>query len=100
MGILAWIIFGLLAGAIAQLILPGNDPGGGGFMGWIITMIIGIVGAIVGGFVGTALGFGDVDGFNLGSFLIAILGALLVLVIWRLIARQTGAGSAGGLAHR
>lgn len=100
MGILAWIIFGLLAGAIAQLILPGNDPGGGGFMGWAITMIIGIVGAIVGGFVGTALGFGDVDGFNLGSFLIAVLGALLVLVVWRLIAGRTGAGSHGGLAHR
>ena len=48
----------------------------------------------------TALGFGDVDGFNLGSFLIAILGALLVLVVWRLIARSTGAGSHGGLAHR
>jgi uncharacterized membrane protein YeaQ/YmgE (transglycosylase-associated protein family) len=99
MGILAWIIFGLIAGAIAQLIMPGNDPGGGGFMGWIITMVIGIVGAIIGGFVGAALGFGGVDGFNLGSFLIAVLGALIVLAIWRAVAGRSGGGQ-GTLAHR
>ncbi len=92
MGILTWILFGLLAGAVAQVIMPGDDPGGRGFMGWVITMIVGIVGAIVGGFVGAALGFGGVTGFNLGSFLIAVLGALIVLAIWRLIARQTGGG--------
>jgi uncharacterized membrane protein YeaQ/YmgE (transglycosylase-associated protein family) len=91
-------LFGLIAGAIAQLIMPGDDPGGGGVLGWIITMIIGIVGAIVGGFIGTALGFGDVDGFNFGSFLIAVVGALLVLAIWRMIAGRTGSGH--GLAHR
>lgn len=99
MGILAWIIFGLIAGAIAQLIMPGDDPGGGGAMGWLITMIVGIVGAVVGGLVGAALGFGGVDGFNLGSFLIAIVGALIVLFIWRMIA-GAGSRSGGGLAHR
>jgi uncharacterized membrane protein YeaQ/YmgE (transglycosylase-associated protein family) len=90
MGILAWIIFGLLAGAVAQLIMPGDDPGGRGFVGWLITMVVGIVGAIVGGFIGAAIGFGGVSGFNLGSFLIAVAGALLVLFVWRLIARQSG----------
>jgi uncharacterized membrane protein YeaQ/YmgE (transglycosylase-associated protein family) len=62
-------------------------------------MVIGIVGAVVGGFIGAALGFGGVTGFNVGSFLIAVLGALLVLAIWRLIAGRSGAGH-GGLAHR
>jgi uncharacterized membrane protein YeaQ/YmgE (transglycosylase-associated protein family) len=90
MGILAWIVFGLLAGALAQVIMPGDDPGGRGFMGWVITMVVGIVGAIVGGFIGAALGFGGVTGFNLGSFLIAVVGALIVLFLWRLIARQSG----------
>jgi uncharacterized membrane protein YeaQ/YmgE (transglycosylase-associated protein family) len=99
MGIIAWIVFGLVAGAIAQLIMPGDDPGGGGPMGWLITMVIGIVGAVVGGFIGAALGFGGVSGFNLGSFLIAVLGALLVLAIWRAIAGRTGSGH-GTLAHR
>ena len=90
MGIIAWIIFGLIAGAIAQLILPGDDPGGNTFLGWIITMVIGIVGAIVGGFIGAALGFGGVSGFNFGSFIIAVIGALIVLGIWRYIAGHTG----------
>lgn len=83
MGILTWIIFGLLAGAAAQLIMPGDDPGGRGCMGWFITMAVGILGAIVGGFIGALLGFGGVTGFNLGSFLIAVLGALVVLFLWR-----------------
>ena len=99
MGILAWIVFGLIAGAIAQVIMPGDDPGGGGAMGWLITMVIGIVGAVVGGLVGAALGFGGVDGFNLGSFLIAVVGALIVLFLWRMIADRSG-GRSGGLAHR
>jgi len=92
MGILAWIVFGLIAGGVAQLVMPGDDPGGGGFMGWLITMVIGIVGAVIGGVVGAALGFGGVSGFNLGSFLIAVLGALLVLFLWRMVAGKTRAG--------
>ena len=81
MGILAWILFGLIAGAIAKWIMPGNDPGG-----FIITILIGIAGAILGGLIGSALGFGGVDGFDLGSFLIAILGSLLLLWIYRQVA--------------
>ena len=82
MGIIAWIIFGLIAGALAKLIMPGNDPGG-----FIITILLGIAGAIVGGFIGTALGFGDVTGFNFGSFLIAILGAIILLFLYRSLRR-------------
>ncbi len=96
MGLLAWIVFGLIAGAIAQVIMPGDDPGGSGFMGWLITAVIGIVGAIVGGFVGTALGFGSVSGFNFGSFVIAVVGALILLAVWRMVAGRSG----GGLARR
>ena len=82
MGILSWIIFGLIAGALAKLIMPGNDPGG-----FIITILLGIAGAIVGGFIGTALGFGDVTGFNFGSFIIAILGAIILLFLYRSLKR-------------
>ena len=82
MGILSLIIFGLIAGALAKLIMPGNDPGG-----FIITILLGIAGAIVGGFIGTALGFGDVTGFNFGSFIIAILGAIILLVLYRYLRR-------------
>ena len=78
MGIIAWIIFGLIAGAVAKLLMPGDDPGG-----IIITIVIGILGAVVGGFIATALGFGAVSGFNLGSFVIAVLGAILLLWLYR-----------------
>ncbi|MGI8925500.1 MAG: GlsB/YeaQ/YmgE family stress response membrane protein [Tepidiformaceae bacterium] len=86
MGVLAWLLFGLIAGAIAHLALPGNDPGGRGFMGIVITIVVGIVGAILGGFIGTALGWGGVTGFDIRSFLIAIGGAILVLIAWRALA--------------
>ena len=91
MGILAWLLFGLIAGAIAQLLLPGDDPGGGGFLGIVITIAIGIVGAIVGGLIGAALGFGGVSGFDIGSFLIAILGAIVLLLVYRMFVRGTHA---------
>ena len=81
MGILAWIVFGLIAGAIAKLIMPGRDPGG-----WIVTIIIGIVGAIVGGFIGNAIGFGSVSGFNIRSFIVAIVGSIVLLIIYRVVA--------------
>lgn len=77
MGIISWIVFGLIAGALAKVIMPGKQGGG-----WIVTIILGIVGAFVGGWVGTLLGFGKVDGFNIGSFGIAILGSLIVLFIY------------------
>ena len=79
MGILSWIILGLIAGALAKLLMPGRDPGG-----IIITMFLGIVGAVVGGFISTRIGFGDVTGINIRSLIIAIVGAIIVLVIYRL----------------
>ncbi len=81
MGILSWIILGLVAGALAKWIMPGPDPGG-----WIVTILIGIVGAVIGGFVSTALGFGTVDGFNIGSVVIAVIGALILLFAYRKLA--------------
>lgn len=83
MGILSWIVFGLIAGALAKLLMPGPDPGG-----CLVTTIIGIAGAVVGGFVGTRLGFGTVTGFDLGSFLIAILGSVILLAIYRAFQRS------------
>jgi uncharacterized membrane protein YeaQ/YmgE (transglycosylase-associated protein family) len=82
MGILAWIIFGLIAGALAKFIMPGDDPGG-----FIVTTIIGIVGAIIGGFIAVQLGWGDVSGFDVRSFVIAIVGALILLFGYRLLKR-------------
>lgn len=82
MGIIAWIIFGLIAGIVAKFLMPGKDPGG-----FFITIILGIVGALVGGFIASALGLGSVDGFNLGSFVIAVAGAILLLWIYRMVKR-------------
>jgi uncharacterized membrane protein YeaQ/YmgE (transglycosylase-associated protein family) len=80
MGILSWIIFGLIAGALAKWIMPGKDPGG-----WIITSLIGITGGVLGGYVGTFLGMGDITGFNIKSFLLAIVGSLVLLGGYRLV---------------
>ncbi|HEY7558198.1 MAG TPA: GlsB/YeaQ/YmgE family stress response membrane protein [Candidatus Binatia bacterium] len=82
MGILAWIIFGLIAGALAKFIMPGDDPGG-----FIVTTIIGIVGAVIGGLIAVQLGWGDVSGFDVRSFVIAIVGALILLFGYRLLKR-------------
>jgi uncharacterized membrane protein YeaQ/YmgE (transglycosylase-associated protein family) len=78
MGILSWALFGLIAGAIAKKIMPGKDPGG-----VFVTMLIGIAGALIGGFIGSLLGLGTVTGFNIGSFLIAVGGALILLWAYR-----------------
>ena len=80
MGILSWILLGLVAGALAKAIRPGRDP-----QGCIVTMIIGIIGAVVGGWISTRLGWGTVDGFNLYSILVATGGAVLALIIWAAI---------------
>ena len=80
MGILAWIVFGLIAGVVAKWVMPGKD--GGGF---IVTVLLGVVGAFVGGFIGTRLGWGDVTGFNLRSFGLAVGGALVLLFGYRLV---------------
>jgi uncharacterized membrane protein YeaQ/YmgE (transglycosylase-associated protein family) len=81
MGIIAWIVFGLLAGWVAKMVTPGTDPGG-----CIVTMLIGVAGAVIGGFIGQALGFGSISGFDLRSFLIAVGGAVLLLFLYRLVA--------------
>ena len=80
MGIIAWIVFGLLAGWVAKMVVPGSDP-----QGCIITMVIGVLGAVIGGFIGSWLGFGAVTGFNLKSFLIAVVGSVLLLALYHVI---------------
>jgi uncharacterized membrane protein YeaQ/YmgE (transglycosylase-associated protein family) len=84
MGILSWILLGLIAGALAKFIVPGRDPGG-----LIVTIIIGIVGAIVGGFLGSFIGLGKVESFDFGGIIIATLGAIILLVIYRLLSKRT-----------
>ena len=84
MGILAWIIFGLIAGSIAKFIMPGKDPGG-----CIVTSLIGIAGALLGGFLGTEyFGWGRVTGFDVRSLLIAIGGSILLLTAYRIVFRR------------
>jgi len=86
--IIGWIIFGLIAGAIAKLLMPGKDPGG-----WIVTILLGIAGAVVGGWIGSALwGSSGVNDWSFGSFALAIVGAILLLAIYRMIVgrRRTG----------
>ena len=80
MGILSWIVLGLVVGILAKWIMPGPDP-----RGMIITIVLGIAGAFVGGYLGSFLGLGSVTGFNLGSLAIATGGALLVLYVHRLM---------------
>jgi len=89
-GIIGWILLGLLAGAIAKLIMPGEDPGG-----FIVTTLIGIAGAIVGGLIASALDIGDLDEFfDIGTWLIAIGGSLLLLAIYRVVAgNRSGRGA-------
>ena len=78
MGIIAWIVLGLIAGGLAKLIMPGRDPGG-----IIVTMLIGIAGALIGGFIGRAAGwYGPND--NAG-FLMSILGAIILLALYRML---------------
>lgn len=78
--IIGWIIFGLIAGAIAKLLMPGKDPGG-----IFVTMLLGVAGALVGGYIGRLLwGSAGVTGWGIGSFALAIAGAVLLLWIYRL----------------
>ena len=87
MGIIGWILLGLLAGVIAKAILPGNDPGG-----FIVTAIIGVVGALLGGVVARALGFGDPidEFFDISTWLAAIIGSIVLLLIYRMIVGRRG----------
>ena len=85
MGIIGWIILGLLAGLIAKAIMPGEDRGG-----IIVTTLLGIAGARVGGFLATALGVGDPidEFFDLSTWIAAIVGALIILFIWNAISSR------------
>jgi uncharacterized membrane protein YeaQ/YmgE (transglycosylase-associated protein family) len=82
MGIIGWILLGLLAGIIAKAVLPGDDPGG-----FIITTLIGIAGALLGGFLARALDIGDPidEFFDLSTWLAAIIGAVVLLLIYRVV---------------
>jgi uncharacterized membrane protein YeaQ/YmgE (transglycosylase-associated protein family) len=86
-GILGWIVLGLIAGAIAKLIMPGDDPGG-----IIVTMLLGIIGAVIGGFLGSRIfGIGLQSFWNLQTWIVAIIGSLILLLIYRLIAGRMAA---------
>jgi uncharacterized membrane protein YeaQ/YmgE (transglycosylase-associated protein family) len=77
-GILGWIVFGLVVGVIAKLLMPGKDPGG-----FIITVLIGIAGAVVGGYAGRALGWYGPD--EPAGFIVATLGAVVLLFLYRML---------------
>jgi len=81
MGILAWILFGLVIGVIAKLLMPGRDPGG-----FIITILLGIAGALLGGFIGRAMGFYGPD--EAAGWIVSILGAIILLAIYRMMVRR------------
>jgi uncharacterized membrane protein YeaQ/YmgE (transglycosylase-associated protein family) len=83
MGILSWIVFGLIAGVVAKYVMPGPDSGG-----IVLTILLGVAGAVVGGFIGAQMGYGSVTGFDFRSLLIAIGGALVLLVGFRLVLPQ------------
>ena len=81
MGILSWILFGLVVGVIAKLLMPGRDPGG-----FVVTILLGIAGALFGGFIGRAMGFyGDNQG---AGWIMSILGAIVLLALYRMMARR------------
>jgi uncharacterized membrane protein YeaQ/YmgE (transglycosylase-associated protein family) len=84
MGIISWIFLGLIAGALAKFLVPGKDPGG-----LIVTILIGIVGAILGGFLGSFIGLGRVESFDLGGIVIATIGAIILLILYRLFQKRT-----------
>jgi uncharacterized membrane protein YeaQ/YmgE (transglycosylase-associated protein family) len=81
MGILGWIVFGLIVGVVAKLIMPGRDPGG-----FIVTILLGIAGALLGGFLGRAVGwYGPNDA---AGFIMALVGAIVLLLLYRLIIKR------------
>ena len=85
MNIIAWIIVGIIGGALGKLFMPGRDPGG-----FLVTILLGIAGAILGGFLSIALGLGDgVDDFDIGTIFLAIVGTMILLAGYRMVAKAT-----------
>ena len=83
MGILAWIVLGLIAGMIAKLIMPGRQRGG-----CLMTILLGIAGALVGGFIGRELGYGGVEDFSWASLGWAVVGSLVLLLVFGLLFKR------------
>ena len=83
MGILSWILLGLVVGALAKWIMPGKDSGG-----IFMTMLLGIVGAFVGGAISSVLGLGSFTGWNVKSLLFAVVGAIVVMAVWRQLKKK------------
>ena len=81
MGILSWILFGLVVGVIAKLLTPGRDPGG-----FIVTILLGIAGALIGGFLGRAMGLYGPN--QAAGWIMSILGAVILLVLYRMMSRR------------
>lgn len=81
MGIITWILFGLVIGVIAKLLMPGRDPGG-----FIVTILLGIAGALLGGFVGRVMGFYGPD--ESAGWIMSILGAIILLLLYRMMVRR------------
>jgi uncharacterized membrane protein YeaQ/YmgE (transglycosylase-associated protein family) len=78
MGVIGWIIFGLIVGIVAKFLMPGRDPGG-----FVITIVLGIIGALLGGYLGRALGwYGEGEP---AGFIVAVIGAILVLALYRMV---------------
>ncbi len=82
-GIISWIFLGLIAGALAKFIMPGKDPGG-----IFVTILIGIAGGVLGGFLGSFIGLGKIESFDLGGLFIATVGAIILLILYRVIIKK------------
>jgi uncharacterized membrane protein YeaQ/YmgE (transglycosylase-associated protein family) len=80
--ILSWIVFGLVVGALAKLVMPGDDPGG-----FIVTILLGIAGALVGGFLGRAMGFYGTD--QVAGYIMSIVGAIILLALYRMMTKRS-----------
>ena len=82
MGILAWIVFGLIAGWLARFLMPGKAPGG-----IVATIVLGILGAVIGGYIGQMMGYGKVTEFDVTGMCLAVGGGVLLLFVYGLFAR-------------
>lgn len=95
LNLVLWCLFGLIAGTIAQFLMPGKDPGEhASTLGYLLTVMLGIVGAMVGGFVSSRLSNWDATGFNLSSFAVAVCGAFVLLALFRILR-----GASSGISH-